>query len=167
MIMKKQSAAHARRFTVLDVIILAVLLLIVAIALYFVFFSGSAEAPAVEPTVPVAYTVECKNLADEFVGNVKVGDVVIDSVTKKTIGVVSAVENMPYTQLAVNYEADALEEKEYPGRSNLLITISVDANVGPLGYHVNGYRLAIGVPHYLQLPHFVGEGYCISVQEQN
>ena len=165
--MKKQNTARAHRFTVLDGIILAVLLLIVAGAVYFIFFADVADGSASEQTVPFAFTVECQNLADEFLSNGHVGDVVIDSVTKKEIGVVSAVENMPFTQFVINYELESVEEKEIPGQSNLLITISVDAELGEFGYHVDDYRIAVGTPHYLQMTQFVGEGYCISVQEQN
>ena len=64
--MKKQNTARAHRFTVLDGIILAVLLLIVAGAVYFIFFADVADGSASEKTVPIAFTVECQNLADEF-----------------------------------------------------------------------------------------------------
>ncbi|MBR6709288.1 MAG: hypothetical protein IKL84_06375 [Clostridia bacterium] len=48
-----------------------------------------------------------------------------------------------------------------------ILTNSVDAELGEFGYHVDDYRIAVGTPHYLQMTQFVGEGYCISVQEQN
>lgn len=163
--MKKKKENRSRRFTVLDGIIILVILAVIGVGIYFI---AADKTPAsAETTVPITFTVELKGLKDVYVNNIRVGDTVIDSVTKKTIGTVAAVETLPYTEFTVNQESGVVEEKAYPGYATVLMTVSSDAVLGGLGYTIDGYRVAIGVLHHLQLPHFLGSGYCIGVQTQS
>lgn len=163
--MKKKKENRIRRFTVLDGIIILVILAVIGVGIYLV---AADKAPtAAENTVPVTFTVELKGIKDVYANNIRVGDTVIDSVTKKTIGTVAAVETLPHTEYIVNQESGVIEEKAYPGQATVLLTVSSDAVLGGLGYTIDGYRVAIGVLHHLQLPHFLGSGYCIGVQAQS
>lgn len=163
--MKQNKSTRTRRFTVLDALIILVILAVIGVGIYF--FVGKDEVlDTNQSSVPIAYTIEIRGIEDVYVGNISVGDTVVDSVTKKTIGTVTAVENLPHTQYVINQTNAVVEEKEFPGQSNLLLTVSSNATWGELGYEIEGYRVAIGILHYLQLPNFVGSGYCISVQEQ-
>ncbi len=163
--MKKKKENRSRRFTVLDGIIILVILAVIGVGIYLIA-ADKVEGSA-ENTVPVTFTVELKGMKDAYVNNIRVGDTVIDSVTKKTIGTVAAVEALPYTEYILNQENGVLEEKAYPGQTTVLLTVSSEAVLGGLGYTIDGYRLAIGVLHHLQLPHFLGSGYCIGVQAQS
>lgn len=163
--MKKKTENSSRRFTVLDGIIILVILAVIGVGIYLII---SDKAPATaETTVPITFTIELKGLKDAYAGNIHVGDTVIDSVTKKTIGTVASVETLPHTEYIVNQENGVIEEKAYPGQATVLLTVSGDAVLGGLGYTIDGYRVAIGVLHHLQLPHFLGSGYCIGVQAQS
>lgn len=160
--MNKKKENRSRRFTVLDGIIILLILAVIGVGIYFI---AADKAPvSSETTVPITFTVELKGIKDAYTGNIRVGDTVIDSVTKKTIGTVAAVETLPHTEYIVNQESGVIEEKTYPGQATVLLTVSGDAVLGALGYTIDGYRVAIGVLHYLQLPQFLGSGYCIGVQ---
>lgn len=163
--MKKKKENRSRRFTVLDGIIILVILAVIGVGIYLIA-ADKAEGSA-ENTVPITFTIELKGLKDAYVNNIRVGDTVIDSVTKKTIGTVAAAEALPYTEYLLNQENGVVEEKAYPGHTTVLLTISSDATLGGLGYTIDGYRVAIGVLHYVQLPQFLGSGYCIGVQAQS
>ncbi len=162
--MKQNKSIRTRRFTVLDALIILVILAVIGVGIYF--FTGKDEVLDTNESVPIAYTIEIRGFEDVYAGNISVGDTVVDSVTKKTIGTVTAVENLPHTQYVINQTNAVIEGKEFPGQVDLLLTVSGNATWGSLGYEIDGYRIAIGVLHYLQLPNFVGAGYCISVQEQ-
>lgn len=163
--MKKKKEKSSRRFTVLDGIIILVILAVIGVGIYFI--AGDKNPVSAETTVPITFTVELKGIKDVYAANIRVGDTVIDSVTKKTIGTVAAVETLPHTDYIVNQESGVIEEKAYPGQATVLLTVSTDAVLGGLGYTIDGYRVAIGVLHHLQLPHFLGSGYCIGVQAQS
>lgn len=164
--MKTTKEKRAWRFTALDLIILVVLLAVAAAVVWFFgpFRDGEAGKDA---QVNIEYTIEIKGMEEEYLGNIRVGDIVIDSVTKKGIGTVTAVETMPLVDYVLNTEDGVMMEKEYPGRSTILVTVSSPATVNERGYNIDGYRVAIGVLHYLQLPNFVGIGYCIGVEASN
>ena len=163
--MKKRKENRSRRFTVLDGIIILVILAVIGIGIYWI--AAEKTPVSAENTVPITFTVELKGLKDVYASNIHVGDTVIDSVTKKTIGTVAAVETLPHTDFLLNQENGVIEEKAYPGQATVLLTVAGDAVLGGLGYTIDGYRVAIGVLHHLQLPHFLGSGYCIGVQAQS
>lgn len=161
--MKTAKEKRAWRFTALDLIILIVLLAVIAAAVWFFGpFGGDASGESAQ--VKVEYTVEIKGLEEHYVDNIHVGDTVIDSVTKKRVGTISAVETMPYIEYLLDNEEGVILEKEYPGQNTLLVTISAEATQSERGYDIEGYRLAIGVLHYMQLPNWVGSGYCIGIE---
>ncbi|MBQ8396872.1 MAG: DUF4330 family protein [Clostridia bacterium] len=164
--MKTTNEKRAWRFTALDLIILVVLLAVIAAAVWFFgpFRDGSSGDSTL---VNIEYTVEVKGMEEEYLGNIRVGDTVIDSVTKKEIGTITAVETMPLVEYVLNTEDGIMMEKEYPGQSTLLVTISSPATFDERGYSIEGYRVAIGVLHYMQLPNFVGSGYCIGIEAAN
>lgn len=159
--MKQTKEKRTWRFTALDVIIFVLLLAVIAAAVWFFGFRNGDEDNAL---AKIEYTVEVRGMEEAYLGNIVVGDTVTDSVTKKAIGIISAVERMPLIEYILNTEDGVMEEKEYPGQHTLLVTISADANVSERGYDIAGYRVAIGKLCYLQLPNFVGSGYCIGVE---
>lgn len=164
--MKTTKEKRAWRFTALDLIILVVLLAVIAAVVWFFgpFRDRSAGNSAL---VNIEYTVEVKGMEEEYLGNIRVGDTVIDSVTKKEIGTITAVETMPLVEYVLNTEDGVMMEKEYPGQFTLLVTISSPATFDERGYSIEGYRVAIGVLHHMQLPNFVGSGYCIGIEAAN
>lgn len=164
--MKTTKEKRAWRFTALDLIILIVLLAVIAAVVWFFgpFRSGDKDDSTV---VNVEYTIELKGLKEDYLGNVQVGETVIDSVTKRAIGTITAVEAMPQIEYFLNTEDEVMEEKEHPTQHTLLVTVSSPAASDAHGYNIEGYRVAIGVLHHLQLPKFVGSGYCIGVEAVN
>ncbi len=164
--MKATKEKRTWRFTALDLIILIVLLAAAALAVWFFGpFGGGDSGDTTQ--VNIEYTIEIKGLEEAYLGNIRVGDAVTDSVTKKGIGVITAVETMPFVDYILNTDDGILLEKEYPGQYTLLVTISAPATHNERGYNLDGYRVAIGGLHYVQLPNFVGSGYCIGVEEAN
>jgi len=114
------------------------------------------------------YTVEIRNVDVMFIENIKENDVVIDSVSKNTIGTVSAIDhNTKYTELDYRENADGQYEGvflEYPDRYNITVTITADAEfLEGQGYSVNNCRVAVGEKMSLRFKDYVCQGYCVYV----
>ncbi len=123
---------------------------------------------AVEGTLD--YTIEIRNVDVSFIDNIKENDIVIDSVSKNTLGTVSAVDhNTKYAELGyqiVEQEQEKYEGfmMEYPDRYNVIVTITANANyIAGQGYDVNNCRIAVGEKLYLRFSDYVCEGYCVYV----
>lgn len=159
--MKTIKEKRTWRFTALDVIIVVVLLAVIAGAIWFFGFREGGDENTM---VKIEYTIEVRGMEESYLSNIAVGDIVTDSVTKKGIGTISAVERMPLVEYIVNIEDGVMEEKEYPGRYTILVTVSADADQSERGFSIAGYRVAIGKLCHLQLPNFIGSGYCIGVE---
>lgn len=114
------------------------------------------------------YTVEIRNVDIMFIENIKENDIVIDSVSKNTLGTVSAIDhNTKYTELDYQESEDGQYEGvllEYPDRYNISVTITANADfVDGQGYEVNNCRVAVGEKLTLRFRDFVCEGYCVYV----
>ena len=117
------------------------------------------------------YTVEIKNVDVSFIDNIKENDIVIDSVSKNTLGTVSAVDhNTKYTELSYKLADEEQEQQyegfmmEYPDRYNVSVTITAPADyIAGQGYSVNNCRVAVGEKLSLRFSDFVCEGYCVYV----
>ncbi|MBR7185178.1 MAG: DUF4330 domain-containing protein [Clostridia bacterium] len=161
--MKKTKEKRSWRFTVLDLIIIVVALAVIGAAIYFFGpFGNSREGK--EKSVMLEYTIEIKGIESQYLENIRIGETVIDSVTKKEIGKVALIETMPLIEYVLNTESGIMEEKAHPDDHTVLLTISSSATRNEKGYEIDGYRVAIGKLHYLQLPSYVASGYCIGFE---
>jgi hypothetical protein len=120
----------------------------------------------------LSYTVEIQGVDGEYLNMIKENDVVVDSVSKSTLGTVTAVDyNTKQTVLEYVKQNDGTyvgQLSEYPDQYTVLVTITVSADyVEGTGYAVNGRRIAIGEGMALRFPDFAAEGYCISLIPDN
>ena len=151
------------RLNIIDVILIAIVLACGALLVYM-FTSSSLISN--NNQVEIEYTVEFRQLRDEFVGEdfIKKGDKVTDTVTLYSIGEVTAVSYSDYIYVGVDSDGQ-LVESPYPNYVNMLITIRATADVSDGVYSVGGYTVAVGKSIALRVPNLVGEGYCQSITE--
>ena len=158
----KSRARVRRRFNVIDV---ALLLFIVGMVVLIVnllspisFFRNMLPGT----TYTLEYTVEISNVDVDYVDMVKENDAVMDSVSKKALGTVIAVDcDTQYSELQYDEQNQVGILATHPDRYNMLITITAECTYEEgVGYMVNDQRIAVGEKIALRLPDFVGEGYC-------
>lgn len=165
--MKNGNVQKKRRFNVVDFLLIVLVLAIIGGVIYL-FLPGSVIRNMGSSTSgSLSYTVELKGVDSVYLNKIKENDIVVDSVSKTTIGTVTAVDyNTKYTVLEYT-EKDGQYEgvlADYPDRYNVLVTITTTAEYTPKkGYSVSGCRIAVGEALNLRFPDFAYEGHCISL----
>jgi hypothetical protein len=149
------------RFNAIDLLISV---LIVGI-IFVILFSSGAFSSQKEESVRLEYTVLIEGVNEDFLGKIKVGDMVYDSVTHESLGYVSKIDDKSrYTAYDYDKTREVLVAKEYPDRVNLKVTVSSDAEfVDLVGYNINGKRIAVGGALNLRFPNYIASVYCVDM----
>ena len=113
----------------------------------------------------IRYTVEFTCVDEDYVDKILENEAVIDSVSKHTLGTVSAVDNnTQYTTLEYNEADGSAVLAAHEGKYNVIVTITASGSYSEgEGYSVNGCRIAVGEKMSLRFPNYLGEGYCIAL----
>ncbi len=151
-------------FNIMDLLIILVVLAAGALLLYVFVFSAKGETSTPD-TRKIRYVVEIKNIRDEFIDNVTVGENLTDASKLYPLGTIVAYESMPSTYTGTNKMDGTITVGDYPEHSNMYITVEADAVISPQAYNVNGFELSVGTVIYVKLPNFTGTGYCIKLEE--
>ena len=165
----KSAEKKQRNFNFVDFLLIVIVLAIVAGAVYL-FTSGTILDKFRKDTEgTLTYEIEINGVSEDYLNKIKENDVVINAVTKNSLGTVSAVDNNT-KQTILGYEYD--EEKndyrgvplEYSDRYTVRVTVTATAKyVKGDGYFINNCRVAVGEHMSLHFPDFAAEGYCISL----
>jgi hypothetical protein len=151
------------RFNLIDFLLILLVLLLVASIVYVFVPKNFVSGLFADKKYTIEYSVEFTGVDKKFLGNIQVGNPVLDSVSKANIGTVVAIDDSTqYSELTYN----GVEGVMTPviDKYNIVVTIkaSVDYSEGK-GYSINGTRIAVGEKINARFPNFVYEGYCISV----
>ncbi len=153
------------KFNIIDFLLIVLILLIIA-AIVYVFFPDSWLRNFIaDETVEIQYSIELQGVDEAFLEKINENDVVLDSVTKSSIGTVTAVDySTQYTELKYNQQLNEGVLSVVPDKRNVIVTISATAKFTEgKGYSVDGTRIAVGEKIFARFPNYVCEGYCISV----
>ena len=157
------------KFNFVDVALICVIISIVIAVIYFLPSTSWLKDKGRTQDRKIQYTIEILDVDKDFFDNILAGEIVIDSVTKANIGNVFSINNNEkYTEYEYIEQKDTekLTPIEYGDRFNLQITIEATAKyVTDEGYNVNGTRIAVGEKMYVRFPNFIGEGYCIGIDD--
>lgn len=157
-----------RGFNFVDFLLILIALAIIGGVVYIFSPISFLKDLSSEINGTLYYTIEIKNVDIDFIENIKENDIVIDSVSKNTLGTVSVVDhNTKYTELDYHETDDGQYEGvflEYRDRYNISVTITANANfIEGQGYTVNNCRIAVGEKLSLRFRDYVCEGYCVYV----
>ena len=104
-----------------NILSICVIIAAVVAALYFFVLKGDEKDTV--PLLDIEYTVEFGTVRDEFVGNIKVGDVLIDAASQRTIGVVEGVEYNRSSTYSYDKDLGQIVAREYPDHSDFIVTV--------------------------------------------
>lgn len=157
-----------RGFNFVDFLLILIVLAIIGGIVYLFSPISFLKNLGSEVNGTLDYTVEIQNVDVMFIENIKENDIVIDSVSKNTIGTVSAIDhNTKYTELDYRESEDGQYEGvllEYPDRYNISVTITANAEfISGQGYNVNNCRIAVGEKISMRFKDYICEGYCVYV----
>lgn len=152
-----------RRFNFIDLLILIAIGLLVAIVVNLFFPQSVFKTNNTKKEIQ--YTVEFSGVDGALIDKIKENDVVIDSVSKASVGSVILVDrNTLYSELKYDESEKQGKYAVYEDKYNVLVTISVMADyVAGEGYSAGGRRIAVGEKLSLRLSDYAGEGYCINL----
>ncbi len=148
-----------KKFNFFDFFIIALVALVIVGAVWFMGRNDTDTGTQNK----IQYVVEMQNLTEDKFSAIQIGDKVLDSVGKSDIGVISAIDKAPYTVNIYNSISGKLESVQMEGRYSLLLTIDAYADVTQEAINVGSYRVAVGKGMSMQSKHFVGTGYCLSI----
>lgn len=151
------------RFNLMDLVLVLIIVLVIATVLYIFDPFAWIKGMTAKQDRDIIYTVEFVNVDEAFLNKIQENDLVIDSVSKNTMGTVTVPDyNHHYTELQYVDQQGVLVS--YPNRYNVLVSISTAAEyVEGEGYSVNSRRIAVGEKLSLRFPDFAAEGYCIGL----
>lgn len=167
-VIKNNSKKKKSGFNFVDLLLIIIAVAIIGGAVYLFSPISFLKGLSSKVNGTLDYTVEIRNVDVVFIENIKENDIVIDSVSKNTIGKVVAIDhNTKYTELDYRENADGQYEGfllEYPDRYNISVTITADAEfLAGQGYSINNCRVAVGEKMSLRFRDYVCEGYCVYV----
>ena len=151
------------RFNAVDALIVLLILLVVAAAVYIFFLDGLNGTDEVRT---IQYTILVPAVPNEYVGNVKVGDHVVDSAQHYQLGTVTDYRYEPAKKETEDKENGQTALAVYENKSDLYITIKAEATLGTQ-YSMGGYEIGVGKTVYIRLPNLLPPdgGYCKYIDE--
>ena len=159
------------RFNLVDFFLIVILLLVIATVLYVFAPFSQLQTLLKQESYNIEYTVEVLGVDEAWINKIQENDAVLNAVSKGNMGTVVAVDyNTKYTELQCVKEGDQYVGKpvEYPGKYNVIITISAKADyIEQEGYSVNSSRIAVGEKMTLRFPDYACEGYCIALTDHS
>jgi len=154
------------RFNAIDVLILLIITAVVFVLLYvFVFTDDSTEQPDVVYQ-NIQYVVEVNNLDEQYEEMITKGQSVQDAVERRSIGVVSGVQTVPYEKITFDKNNGEEKVSSVEGKISMKITIDAQAVETDRDFSVDGCVIKVGKQYSLMLPEMYAVGYCIEIIEK-
>ncbi len=161
------------KFNVIDAAIIIMLAAVIAVAILFfrtdIFRSEGEDGKSDSSAAPVLieYEIEFREIRDEFTDNLIVGDNVVDTVKLIKLGQIVAVDVTDAVYVGSNLLTGELVSSDYPGYSNVTVTVSTDAVIGDDGrYCIGGeYDLSVGTLVSIRTPNYTGTAYCTQIRQ--
>lgn len=171
------------RFNIIDVLIILVVL---AIGVVMYYYMGARNSVALNLEVELEYVVELKTVHRDYLDKINVGDKVVETVRDQQIGEITDIKVSPAYNIATNtdtgdmyisyypqintdgsLDGDTQDEKAEPEYEyyNVKVTVRDTFKRSESGYKINAFNLVVGQVVYFRVPHFVAEGFCISITE--
>lgn len=152
-------------FNFIDVLLILFVLAIVFVAINVISPMSIFSRFNSEDAITIRYTVEFLGVDGDYIDKIAENDVVIDSVSKHTLGTVSVVDNnTQHTSLEYNEVDGTPILAVHEGKYDVVVTITASGiyREGE-GYRVNDRRIAVGEKLSLRFPNYAAEGYCIAL----
>ncbi len=154
---KGVNAKKKRKFNVVDFLIVVIIVTLVGILIYSFSPWSQIKKLWTSSDISIDYTIEIREVDEEFKNLIKKNDTVIDSVTKSSLGKVTAVELE--NSKVISYDGKPVE---HPNKFDIKVRITAKADYEKgIGYSVNGCRIAVGEQISFRFPKFPCTGYCV------
>lgn len=147
------------RFNYIDVII--VVFVVAAFVFAYKFINKSFDATSDMPEI--TFTVEVKGVPEDYSDRFAVGDKIRDAVKGGTLGVVTAVESLPATDLGVDDLNGRWVISEYKGQEDAYITVKGKATSYGPNIVIGQQEIKVGNLIHIKNTGAVGRGYIVKM----
>ncbi|MBQ8837170.1 MAG: DUF4330 family protein [Clostridia bacterium] len=152
---------RAFKINFVDVIITLMIILVLSVAALMIASAFGATEAIDSEDVDIEYTVLIKGVLEDFRDTVQVGDAVIDSQERQSLGTVVGVEYYEYSYELYNDETHKMEIVTHPH------SITIEMKVTATGYRKDGIYylkesgkpIGVGTGFNINTPHYCGIGY--------
>lgn len=154
-------AEKKRKFTVIDVIIILVVLAALA-------FGVKKLLPSImHPSnmQHINFTVMLPQQDENFAAAIKEGDKVTISLTEKDGGVVKAVRSEPATAIAFNSIDGSYANEVINGKSDVYVTVEANVTSTDLALKAGGTAIKVGSDIPIRGKGYASTGYVIEINE--
>lgn len=166
--MENNSAPGKRKWkiNIFDIVIIAIVLVIAVLFLYFTTFKGQS-AGSNESSV-VTYMIELRDISKNVADKIQVGDALSDSVKKNDLGVVQSVRIVPYTTLGQVTETGEYILSEVPDRYTAILVVESPAVETDSSITVgSGFVIRCGTSVGAVGPGYIGIGTILTIERGN
>ena len=154
-------AEKKRKFTVVDVIIILVVLAVLA-------FGAKKLLPSIlHPSgmQHITFTVMLPQQDDNFAEAVQIGDKVTISLTEKDGGVVKEVKSEPATAIAFNSIDGSYANEVIEGKTDVYVTVEADVVSSDLALKTGGTAVKVGAEVPVRGKGYAAMGYVIEIDD--
>ena len=151
------------RMNIIDIIVIAVIVLLAAGAVYkFKFMDKTSNTVAMQD---VTYTVRIEQVRDFIYDNIEIGDEIFDKASGNSIGKISGIEKEQSTDI-IPLSDGTVVRGPVENRINIILTIDAKAVKNDSGVFVNrSYELLRGSKRLFITKYFECEGSISSIEE--
>ncbi|MCL2813922.1 MAG: DUF4330 domain-containing protein [Oscillospiraceae bacterium] len=155
----------ARKFNIIDFILIMVILAAVALVVYIML--GNDVLGGSEDTA-ILYTIEIDLIRNDFLSSAHLmtkGTKIIDSVRTNELGIVQDIKITDAFALTTDLEPGVIIEAPYPDYSKVVITVLAKCKKDKIKFVVNGQPIMVGMSINFRTPYLVSYGNCTSLAE--
>ncbi|MBQ6998906.1 MAG: DUF4330 domain-containing protein [Clostridia bacterium] len=147
------------KFNYVDIIIAVLVVAVFAFAYKFInkSFTTTTDMP------DVTFTVEVKGVPDDYAERFAVGDKIRDAVKGGTLGVVTAVESVPATDLGTDDINGRWVISEYEGQEDAYITVKGKPTAYGANIVIGQQEIKVGNLIHIKNAGAVGRGYIVKM----
>lgn len=156
------------RFNIVDLLII---LLVLAVAAALVYAAVAKDRLSSADDSRVTYILRISNVKEDYVDFLKSGSTLFDSSSGVELGIIksiTAVNSKFVSKTVPSADAEAAVVSEYEDEFDLLITLTVTADVDSRGIaSVGGNKILVGSKFYVRSGAFAEEAFCtgFSIEE--
>ncbi|MBQ7820686.1 MAG: DUF4330 family protein [Clostridia bacterium] len=165
-----QQTNKKRRFNIIDLLITAIILVVIAFLAYIFVFNNTFSSGD-SNTVKIQYVLEVREEYDMLIdpASKNVGKQLIDASSKYQLGTIQEFYTEPAVLSTFSAETGEATTSDYPEHSNFYFVVETEAQKNPKNnrYLVDGFELAVGSIVYTRMPYYTSSSYCIQINEIN
>ena len=149
----------------LDIFVLLVVIAVIAAATYYFTHNHVGDSAASRGEQEITYVLEVKEVSENFMDRIIIGDSLYYTESDAYIGEVTAAEVIPYYADRYQEDTGTVDNAAVEGKYNARITVKANADVNEAATTVNGVKVMVGSEVNARTSTVGGLSYCVELEE--